>query len=286
MYAQCQAEANQRAVPAGNDAYSRICQPMVNRIVGKVVFVAMAQLKQRMEGAAAAGCPNAGTPQSVHCDTWAAHAACEQALPAHASTCALDFAKAKADLVGQVWAQVDTADAPCTATGDQHARLACAHPLQQAHCRQALKMLDDSWGAQAVAGIACDRRVDPAYEQMKDATLQIVAAMNTSFDGSEQTLGCLVRRDDPLVVTCDNDYRWDAQPARVDAVYAQINAGNTGRPRPTFCPPDSDNDGAETPCIEGEPLPDLPPAVDVAHPLTPVRAAPVRLRPRPVIQGG
>jgi hypothetical protein len=285
-YAQCQAQANQRAVPAGNDAYSRICQPMVNRIVTKVVFGAMAQLRKRMDAADAAGCPNSGTPKSVHCDTWATHAACEKALPQNASFCALAWDKAWRDGIAQVWARINTADAPCTALGDSQSRLACPHRVQQAHCREALQELRDSWGDPAVAGVSCENFEDPAYEALKQSANLVAAAINTSYDGSGQTQGCLLRRDDPLVIVCDAGFRWDADPQRAAAVYTQINAGNTGRPRPTYCLPDSDNDGAETPCIDGEPPEDLPPPV--MQPATPVLqpAAPVlRMRPAAPVQG-
>ena len=83
---QCVAQATQRSVPKDDDAYTRICTPIANRVSGAVLF-RMGEINSRMEAAAAAGCPNSGTPKSIHCDSYAAQVACEQALPEHPSMC-------------------------------------------------------------------------------------------------------------------------------------------------------------------------------------------------------
>jgi hypothetical protein len=154
--------------------------------------------------------------------------------------------------------------------------------VQQAHCRQAVEALRDSWGEAAVAGLTCEALDDPVYAQLVDAAQQLVSLMNSSG----QQLGCLPRRDDPLVLVCDPGFQWQDDPARADQVYALVNTGNSGRPRAVYCLPDSDNDGAEAPCIEGEPTQALPPPVDVAHPAPTLQPSrPVLRRVTPVRNG-
>jgi hypothetical protein len=285
MYAQCQVQANARSVPADDDAYTRICKPMTNRIIGQVIFVAMADLKARMDTAAAAGCPNNGYPESIHCDSYQVHAACVVALPEHPAMCNLDYNKAKAANIEQIWAAINTDDAPCTAFGDAHANLACPHPMQQMHCGEALKAIEDAWGPVAVSGITCDSFEDPAYEQLKQQAQQVLAAINADYQqapvlhvesnamvqSAPPPAPCSLARHDPLVISCTEGFSLEAIPERASAVYAAINADNAGgRPRPIYCLPDVDNDGAETPCLEGGPPPDLP--------------SPVKLRVKPVLR--
>jgi hypothetical protein len=85
---QCQTVATLRSVPSDNDAYTRICEPVEKR-VQVAILGAMGQIKSLMDTAAAAGCPNDGTPKSIHCDSGEAHTACVNAIPEHASMCQL-----------------------------------------------------------------------------------------------------------------------------------------------------------------------------------------------------
>ncbi len=342
MVAQCQALVKLRTVPADNDAYTRICTPMKNRVIGRVIF-AMGDLKSRMETAAAAGCPNSGYPKSIHCDSFATHDACMNAMPEHASMCSLDYTKAIIAMATSAgcksagtlqtiecttfmshaaclkampdaydsWCQfaenqaVDamaaeiaeaesTDDAPCQRYGKR--TIQCVHPMQILHCNSAKTALGDAWGLQAVAGISCEVIDTPEYDQLKQQADQVLTAINADYPAPGlhlQSLAqvraapppapCGLARHDPLVITCAEGFRMEAIPERASAVYTAINADNQGgRPRPIYCLADVDNDGAEAPCLEGAPIPELPPAVDLDHPV-PVQPA-LRLRPTPVIK--
>jgi hypothetical protein len=82
--------------------------------------------------------------------------------------------------------------------------------------------------------------------------------------------GCGVRRDDPLVISCPQNFHWDANHQRALAVYEAVGTTQT------YCPSDDEHDGAEAPCLEGSP--GLPPAVDVNHPPQLQQAPSVRMR--------
>lgn len=356
MLAQCQTLAKARSVPQDNDAYTRICTPMKNRVIGKVILK-MGELKSRMDTAAAAGCPNNGYPKSIHCDTFATHDACMNAMPEHASMCSLNFAKAimdTADAAGcknsgtqqsitcttfmahanclkampdayDSWCQLDDAkaihanaelileavtavDAPCSLGGAYPSfnTILCVHPMQIVHCNSTRAAIGDAWGSQAVAGIACDERGDIAYDQFKQQAAAALAALNAEYSPNQQDLPCpdpndcqhqgglmlapgeqaptlhavdnhvLVQtpvercqlaRHDPLVIVCPATFHWESIPARATAVRNSLYSTDaTGRPNRIYCLPDTDHDGAEAPCLEGEPNPDLPPAVDMDHP--------------------
>jgi hypothetical protein len=340
MVTQCQALVKVRTVPADNDAYTRICTPMKNRVIGKVIF-AMGDLKSRMETAAAAGCPNNGYPKSIHCDSFASRDACINAMPEHASMCALNFGKAIMDTAAAAgcpntgtqpsitcptymthascvksmpdaydnWCQLDenqavdamateifkaetTDDAPCQMASSR--AIQCVHPLQNVHCNSAKTALGDAWGLPAVAGITCDVFDTPEYDQLKQQATQVLAAINADYPAPGLQLRsnamlqtapppapCQLARHDPLVISCAEGFRLDAIPERASAVYSAINADNQGgRPRSVYCLADVDHDGAEAPCLEGGPIPELPPAVDLDHPDP--QQPQLRLRPAPV----
>lgn len=305
LYAQCQAQANARAVPADNDAYTRICKPMVNRIIGKVIFVAMADLKSSMNKAAAAGCPNTGTPKSILCDSFPARAACVKAIPEHASMCALDYDRAVSGLAQIIVDAVSSSDRPCRLDGR---RIACVHPTQQVNCNSARQAIGDAWGPSAIAGIACEPLEDADYDQLRQKAQTLVSTLNGSYAANPTTSppcqgaacqdqmgghllapgpsihgltksgptlqnnapieGCSLARRDPLVVNCAASFHWDANAERAMAVYEIL--GSTG----VYCPFDEDRDGADAPCISGGPT--LSPAVDSSRP-RPAPVNPVRL---------
>ena len=286
LYQQCQTQANSRVVPPTNDAYTRICTPIKNRIVGQVI-IAMADLKSRMNTAAAAGCPNDGQPKSIHCDSYEARAACQAAMPEHASMCNLNYTAAIAKKHEELWAAINTADAPCTAFGDDHNNYSCPHPLQVMHCSETKQAIEAAWGPTPVADIACNSLGDRNYEVLKQQAQSIVDALNASYGSSPATAlramqatpihamaearpvlapvtrnpeiqaqavpveSCGLDRHDPLMIHCPTGFEWDAVPDRATAVYNLINADNPGgRPRQIACPEDVDRDGAEAPCLE------------------------------------
>jgi hypothetical protein len=278
-YAQCQALANQRSVPANDNAYTRICQPITNRIIGKVIL-AMGGLKSAMETAAAAGCPNSGTPKSILCSSDASYAACVKAIPEHASLCmhvnnmpAIDHAK-------QIFDQVSTAANPCLLQGSV---VACLHPTQRVHCNDLRQAVENGGASPAEMEFYCELQDDPAYDALKQTALAMVDAMNAEYDSSPSpSPACQLARFDPLVVTCPDGFNWDASQQRVSAVYNLVNANNSGRPRPITCLTDDDQDGSELPCLEAQVSTGQPPALTPVRPIRPVQ--PLRVRPAPVIK--
>lgn len=275
---QCVTLATQRSVPKDNDAYTRICTPIANRVSGAVIF-RMGEIKSRMDAAAAAGCPNDGTPKSIHCDDPMAVQNCQEALPGHESLCHFNAGNAVNANFNTIFYAVNTADSPCSLTGKT---IACVHTTQFKRCLAMRQVLADKQGDQVVEGIGCEQQPSAAYEQMKQQANLAVAALNAEY-GPDQTTGCsgascsdggsklsvpqasaapvfqtvrpaltvtrsdgcAVRRDDPLVVTCPPGFHWDANAQRANAVYQAIGSTQI------YCPPDEDQDGAEDPCLEG-----------------------------------
>ena len=336
---QCVALATQRTVPKDNDAYTRICTPITNRVSGKIIL-AMAEVKSRMEAAAAAGCPNDGTPKSIHCDSVAAHTACVNAIPEHASMCQLtsqgilDTAAAagcpNSGTVQSIWCGSKAAwDACVQAMGEQKAlcqfdyiaaaranaqlifdaattadspcelndrTISCIRTIQQTRCESTKQEIFKAYPWYLI-GVNCTSLESPAYDQLKEQALQVLVAVNAVYQEAPvlhmqsqlmiQTAPppapCSRARHDPLVISCAEGFKLDEFPERASAVYAAINADiQGGRPRPIYCLADVDNDGAEAPCLEGGPLPELPPAVDLDHPVP--QQPMLRLRPAPVIK--
>lgn len=305
---QCVALATQRTVPKDNDAYTRICTPITNRVSGKIIL-AMGEVKTRMEAAAAAGCPNDGTPKSIHCDSVAAHSECVNAIPEHASMCQLtsqgildtaaaagcpnsgtvqsiycsnkpawdacvqalaeqkalcqfDYiaaARANAQLIFEA---ATTADSPCELNDRT---ISCVRTIQQTRC-ESTKQEIFKVNAWQLIGVQCAPLESPAYNQLREQAQQVLAAINADYPAPGlhlQSLAqvraapppapCGLARHDPLVISCAEDFHLEAIPERAAAVYAAINADNQGgRPRPTYCLADVDNDGAETPCLDGQ----------------------------------
>lgn len=275
---QCVALATQRTVPENNDAYTRVCTPIGNRVSGAIIF-RMGEIKSWMDAAAAAGCPNNGTPKSIHCDDPMAVQDCQDALPGHESLCRFDAGKAVNANAHAIFAAISTNDAPCSLAGTT---IACVHLTQFKRCLAMRQVLADKQGDQVVAAIVCDEQPSATYEQMKQQANLAVAALNAEY-GPEQTTGCTgascsdgggnlslpqagaapafqavrpalvvtrsdgcgVRRDDPLVVACPPGFRWDANAQRAAAVDQAIGSTRI------YCPPDEDQDGAEEPCLEG-----------------------------------
>jgi hypothetical protein len=217
-----------------------------------------------MEKAAAAGCPNQGSPKTIHCADPTAQQDCQAALPGHEGLCRLDLGEAVLANAQKILASVTTADSPCTLDGTT---IACVHPLQQRHCLARKQEQADMQGDQVVAGIDCAALPSDAYDQLRVRANQVVTALNAGYppSGASRTVqspslalgrvdnglraetpgGCGLRRDDPLVVVCAPGFRWDANAQRADAVYQALGSSQVA------CVPDDDDDGAELPCIEG-----------------------------------
>jgi hypothetical protein len=283
---QCKTIAAQRAVPANDDAYTRICKPMQNKVVFKLIFE-MGTLKSQMDKAAAAGCPNGGNPRSILCLSYMEHANCLKAIPERGSLCHLDINRAIDAHAVQILELTSSQDQPCQRYGRR--TIQCVHPVQVANCKQSLRAIGDAWGAESVQGIGCQSLDSPEYRQLMDQAQSAVAALNDTYPPNPPpTLGCAVQRDDPLVISCDAGYEFDAIPERSAAVQSLLASHNaSGRPGPMFCPPDVDRDGAELPCLKASAESGLTPIRALPNPGILRPAAPARLRIiSPVRAGG
>jgi len=225
MYAQCQAEANQRAVPTDNDAYTRICGPMKNRVVGQVIL-AMTNLKSLMNTAAGAGCPNNGYPKSIHCDSFEARDACVNAMPEHASMCSIDYDKA---------ITAAAAAAGCTSSGTMQS-ITCPTYMNVTSCKNAMPANYGSWckldQSQAVNAMAKEI-VDT--ESTADAPCQLSGEMAILCVHPLQVVHCHNAKKAlgdawglPAVagITCDlsDDAQYDQLKQQAESVLNAMNA--------------------------------------------------------------
>ena len=279
---QCKTITAQRVVPADDDAYTRICKPMKNKVAFKLIFE-MGTLNSQMEKAAAAGCDNGGNPRTIHCLSFLEHAACMQAIPERPSLCHLDINRSIDAEAVKILELTTSQDAPCQRSGRRI--IQCVHPVQVANCKQSLRATGDAWGPDAVQGIDCQSLDSPEYRQLMDQARSVVSVLNDTYPpNAPPTLGCSVRRDDPLVINCDPGFQIGEIPERAQAAQIRLasNSAN-GRPNPLYCPQDTDRDGAEFPCLEPgvETVPALRslPTPTILRPANPARirvVAPVR----------
>jgi hypothetical protein len=286
MVQRCKADAAQRAVPANDDAYTRICTPMKNKVAFKLIFE-MGTLKSQMDKAAAAGCPNGGNPKSILCLSFLEHAACLKAIPERGSLCHLDINRAIDANAVQILELTTSQDQPCQRSGRRI--IQCVHPVQVAHCEQSRRAIGDAWGPEAVQGIRCDTLDSPEYRQLMDQARSAVGALNDTYPPNPPpTVGCGVQRDDPLVIACEPGYEFEAIPERSAAVQSLLASQNAGgRPGSIFCLPDTDRDGAELPCLKENSEPGLTPVRTLPTPGILRPAVPARARlVTPVRAGG
>jgi len=273
--AQCMAQAQARATDPGNDAYTRTCGPIGNQVTLKVL-AAMKEIKDRMDLAVTAGCVHNGTPKSVRCGSIPAQAACQKALPEHASMCALDPVLLVQFELNYIYSSVDAPDARCKVVGPPNwTTIQCPHTLQVFRCNGLKKAIADEQGAQAVGDIACETRPDAAYDAKREVAAQVVAALNADYGSGTPPQPCETERHDPLAILCPAGFQWNADGARGAAVGALIGEY-------VACPPDDDNDGAESARLQPSSGPVLTPLTPV---LTPIRQRP-KLVPAPQGNGG
>jgi hypothetical protein len=280
MDAQCQAEAKALDVPPPHDAYEMACKPVQQKLQAGLA-AATSAWKQRMDLAKGAGCWNEGTPDTIHCDTYASQLACVKAIPDKASICGFDIDKADQAFAQEIFATLykDTADAGkpqhCLRTG---AKVLCFRPVKQQGCRIYVMMHGAKYGLGSEGDAICELQSDAEYDALKNKAAQILVALNApqgratalairNFNApqlrsavrhtSEIQLAapltsdidpdspCTLADNDPLKIECRSGFQWDALPARV----AKINAilGSTFG----FCGADYETDGADLPCLAG-----------------------------------
>ncbi len=259
MLAQCQALAKARSVPQDNDAYTRICTPMKNRVIGKVILK-MGELKSRMDTAAAAGCPNSGYPKSILCDTFATHDACVNAMPEHASMCSLDFTKAIIAIA---------TSAGCKNSGSLQT-IECTTFMIHAACLKAMPDAYDSWCQlaenQAVDAMAAEiaeveSTADAPCQRQGKRTIQCVHPMQVVHcHSAKAALGDAWGSQAVAGISCEviATPEYDQLKQQAAAVLAALNGSYSAGQQYLPCqdPNDCANPGGQT-LAPGEQTPTL-----------------------------
>lgn len=303
--APCQAEAQSMVVLPPNDGYRMACDVVARKLPVRVIGE-MGVWRQRMNLAQGLGCGNDGTPNSVHCDSYASQAACMKAMPEAASFCQFDKGKADVEFAQQVFAELYRQSASagkpqrCLRTGSE---VLCFRPVKRQGCKTYALLKGDAFGLARRGDDICKLQSDPQYDALKARAGQILARLNgqaatalaprprLATDDSAplqvpHTLRsggiaasaalapegpCRLSYDDPLRIHCESGFRWDADAARAKTV-RQINGGDFG-----ICGPDLETDGADLPCLDGVAVGAFPSGSSTPAP------PPVRIRPRVVV---
>lgn len=198
---QCRAQAQTLAILPPHDAFAMACDT-VQKTLPVRLLAAMAAWKTRMNLAQGAGCWNEGTPDTIHCDTYASQLACVKAIPDKVSICGFDVHKADQNFAQEVFSILYAETAK---TGKpQHclrtdAQVLCFRPVKQQGCKIYTVLHGSKYGLSSMGDSICLLQSDAEYDQLKSKAQQVLAALNAQKAAAVGDT--VVRRVGPVMAT-------------------------------------------------------------------------------------
>lgn len=307
LLAQCQAEQQPFVVNAPNDIYAMACEPVAQKTPSAAIG-AMNVWKQRMDKAAAAGCPNSGTPASISCPSFDTLLACLKAIPDKRSACEADATRKQEMLAQGVLEQLYNPSAKA-GKPQRCVRLQtvvqCNRPVKQQQCKTFFALYGDYFKNPGIPKIGkpinhCPLQADAAFDaqvrQAKDAVALLNGGSPAAITRSDSVTApsrvqasalwkmaealsrpagpCQVEAPDWLRIRCQNGFVWNADEARAQSV-RNLLGGDLA-----LCPDDMELDGADLPCLDGVAVAAFP---SKAEPEPAQPAEPVKLKLDPAI---